>query len=73
MNNMSPEHLRTYFLSFGPALNIAGLEIKLGLPIRTLRDWMKGKRGLPEIHLAKVEAWARWFGYDETRQYNQFL
>lgn len=69
----SPDHLRTYFQSFGPALNIAGLEVRLGLPIRTLRDWMKGKRGLPEHHLAKVAAWARWFGYDENRQYDQFL
>lgn len=68
-----PDHLRTYFLAFGRALNIARLEERLELPTRTIRHWLKGEQGLPNRHLDKVAGWARWFGYQENRQYDQFL
>lgn len=72
MNASDTDHLRTYFLAFGPALRMTGLNRRLNLPERTIYDWLRGQP-LPEKHREKVERWARWFGYDETRQYEQFI
>lgn len=69
----STDHLRTYFLAFGPALNIAGLEMRLELPRRTIRHWLRDGRALPDHHMEKVAGWARRFGYVPSRQYDQFL
>lgn len=70
---MTDDHLRTYFLAFSRALNIARLEVTLNIPTRTIRHWLKGEQSLPERHRAKVEAWARFFGYDENRQYDSII
>lgn len=67
------DHLRTWFSAFGKALNRSGLEIELQLPHRTIRHWLAGEQGLPEHHQPKVLAWARFFGYDPSRQYDAFL
>lgn len=67
------DHLRTYLLAFGPALNIAGLEVRLELPRRTLRHWLRDGRALPVHHRDKVERWAKFFGYAESRQYDSII
>lgn len=73
METKQLDHLRTYLLAFGPALRITALEVRLGLPKRTIYDWLRGMGYLPEKHRGKVEAWARFFGYDPERQYDSFI
>jgi len=72
MNN-DVDHLRTYFRSFGPALNRSGLEQRLSLPFRCVRDWLSGKQALPDSHRPKLLTWARRYGYQEDKQYDQFV
>lgn len=67
------DHLRTYFLSMGRALSRDGLNTELELGTRALRDWLSGKRELPENARPKVLAWARRYGYQEDIQYDLFL
>lgn len=67
------DHLRTFFLAFGPVLNRSGLEVTLNLPRRCVRDWLTGKQGLPDTHRPILEAWARRYGYSESTQYDQFI
>lgn len=67
------DHLRTFYLAFGPALNRSGLEVILHLPHRCVRDWLTGKQDLPEVHRPKLQQWARRYGYNETIQYDQFI
>lgn len=67
------DHLRTYFISMGAAFNKLGFNTMLGLPVRTIHEWMAGRRGLPRHIRPKVEAWARRYGYREDTQYDQFL
>lgn len=70
------DHLRTYFTyDIGPVLNYSALEIRLNIPPKTLRYWAKSTRprDLPEIHRAKVLAWAHRHGYDPQIQYDQIL
>lgn len=73
MSANSHDHLRTFYQSFGPALNRSGLEATLMLPYRCVRDWLSGKQGLPEIHRPALEAWARRYGYSPEIQYDSFL
>lgn len=68
-----PDHLRTFFRSFGPALNRSGLEACLNLPFRCVRDWLNEKQPLPDHHRAKLLTWAIRYGYQEDTQYDQFL
>lgn len=67
------DHLRTYFLSMGAALNKNGLNASLELATRCIHDWLAGKIDLPRHARPKVEAWARRYGYREEIQYDQFL
>lgn len=60
------DHLRTFFLSMGKALDKSGLEAELApFPVRAIRDWLNGRRNLAAWHRPKVEAWARRYGYNE--------
>lgn len=72
-NSTNLDHLRTYFLALGRALNRSGLEKELNLPRRTIRHWLAGEQRLPEHHQARVLAWARRFGYSETTQYDPIV
>jgi len=67
------DHLKEYLISFGRVLNVSGLEIRLNIPHRTLRDWIKGKQGLPDHHLEKVLEWAKCYGYKPSLQYGSIL
>lgn len=70
------DHLRTFFTNdIGTVLNYSALEIRLNIPPKTLRYWAKSTRprDLPEIHRAKVLAWALRHGYSETTQYDPIL
>lgn len=67
------DHLRTYFISQGRALNKSGLNDTLGLATRCVHDWLAGKINLPANARPKVEAWARRYGYDENIQYEQIV
>jgi len=67
------DHLRTFYVDMGPALNRSGLEIVLKVPIRSVRDWLSGKRGFPDAHRHKVEAWARRYGYNKKIQYDSIV
>lgn len=69
----SDDHLRTYFLAMRKALNRDGLGAEVGAGTRAVRDWLAGRRPLPENTRPKVEAWARFFGYDPDRQYDQII
>jgi hypothetical protein len=69
----SGDHLRTYFLSMGRALNRNGLNAILELGTRCIHDWLAGKIDLPRNARPKVEAWARRYGYQEHIQYDTFL
>lgn len=70
---MNDDHLRTYFISQGRALNKSGLEEELSLPFKTVRKWLAGTQALPEVHRPRLEAWARRYGYQPNIQYDQFL
>lgn len=67
------DHLRTFFIAFGPALNRSGLEAILHLPTKTVRFWLACVRDLPDAHRHKLLAWARRYGYQEHIQYDPFL
>lgn len=67
------DHLRTYFLSMGRALNKSGLNEELNLASRCIHDWLAGKIELPRNARPKVEAWAKSYGYDPGRQYDQLV
>lgn len=67
------DHLRTFFIAFGPALNRSGLEAMLHLPTKTVRFWLAGVRQLPDAHRRKLITWALRYGYQEDIQYDQFL
>lgn len=73
MNEINLNHLRTYIQAFGDALSIARLERRLHMPERSLRHWIKGEQGLAAWHVDKVHAWATFFGYDPTRQYDSII
>lgn len=72
--DMPPEdHLRTYFLSMGRALNKNGLNNILELGTRSIHDWLSGKQPLAQHARPKVEAWARRYGYSEHIQYDPII
>lgn len=67
-------HLRTYYLAYGRALNISGLELEVfGSTTRTIRHWLRGEQGLPRHHLPVVLAWANARGYDPKTQYDPII
>lgn len=72
-NTPDNDHLRTYFVGMGRALNASGLETDLHLGRRMVRHWLKKERGLNDEARAKLLAWARRRGYHERTQYDFFL
>ena len=46
-----------YLSSMGKALNRSGLETELGIPFRSIRDWMNGIQPLTHLHLERIETW----------------
>ena len=51
---MNTEKIKEYFAANTACLNVSGIEVKAGLPPKTLDHFLKGRRNLPKNAEEKI-------------------
>jgi len=61
------ENIKKWLEARRAVLNLKGLEQSAGLPSSTLKNFLRGERGLPEHHEVNLVEFLAMLGYEPSR------
>jgi len=59
--------IKRYLIKYRYCINIKGIELGAGLPVKTIDHWLKGRRQLTEEAIKKLDAFLSNMNYKNEK------